>query len=102
MPSPAERLSTIRFLLTISAGGGSRTHTTLLGSRDFKSRASASFATPACNGINSLRGLLSPRSCDCHAICPCRVVQTVHAYAQIPFAANGVRLERYFPSRGPH
>src|SRR4051794_34654585 len=30
-----------------SAGGGNRTHTTLLGSSDFKSDASASSATPA-------------------------------------------------------
>ena len=29
------------------AGGGDRTHTSLVGSQDFKSCASASFATPA-------------------------------------------------------
>src|SRR5688572_33427106 len=40
----------------IGAEGGNRTHTVGLPPRDFKSRASASSATPALSAINSLRG----------------------------------------------
>ena len=58
------------FLENWCRGRGSNPHAPF-GTRDFKSRASASSATPACNGINSLRWLLRRIRALVHAFFPC-------------------------------